>query len=334
MNNGHAGWHETADVNAGANTGGSIMTVGLCRGTASAKASSHAFTLVELLVVIAIIALLISILLPSLGQVRDQARSTVCKSLLRQYGLGYEMYLNENADWCVDVYMTYDYGRGIVRYMNLETEHDGKVARCPGDQTTETMGRLGRMGDTDLVPYKIRDASGCYYALDVSIGANENSTSASLQPGPGGTYQRWIKRNHLMMDGADPSKTMTYADYQHNRGEEFTSTPGQIAPTVGPGWLGSSGGLNNKMGSLAFRHRGRFNATFLDGHTGEIRCGKRMRDNGHELAAGEDWGTVLVNGNASPCGTYPAHKIFYPFGPTLTGRVTGVHGTMDTWQIH
>jgi prepilin-type N-terminal cleavage/methylation domain-containing protein len=59
------------------------------------KSDKGAFTLVELLVVIAIIALLLSILMPSLNRARENAKKVVCKSNLKQLGLGFNFYAGD-----------------------------------------------------------------------------------------------------------------------------------------------------------------------------------------------------------------------------------------------
>jgi prepilin-type N-terminal cleavage/methylation domain-containing protein/prepilin-type processing-associated H-X9-DG protein len=55
-----------------------------------------AFTLVELLVVIAIIALLMAILMPALQKAREQGKRAVCLTHLRQLGLAWIMYAEDN----------------------------------------------------------------------------------------------------------------------------------------------------------------------------------------------------------------------------------------------
>jgi prepilin-type N-terminal cleavage/methylation domain-containing protein/prepilin-type processing-associated H-X9-DG protein len=55
------------------------------------------FTLIELLVVIAVIGILAALLLTAVSGAREKARSAACKNLLRQIGLGLQMYVQDNG---------------------------------------------------------------------------------------------------------------------------------------------------------------------------------------------------------------------------------------------
>lgn len=72
-----------------------------------------AFTLIEILVVASIISLLIAILLPSLARSRENTRSVICRSNLKQWG---------NAMW-----MYVDANRGMLPYENRGQEADGHI---------------------------------------------------------------------------------------------------------------------------------------------------------------------------------------------------------------
>ncbi len=64
--------------------------------TKSLLKSLTGFTLIELLVVISIIAILMAIMMPALRMAREQARTVVCKSNMRQLGIGIMNYAESN----------------------------------------------------------------------------------------------------------------------------------------------------------------------------------------------------------------------------------------------
>ncbi len=230
--------------------------------------TSRGFSLIELLVVVAIIALLVTILLPSLNQANQQARQVTCQSNVRQLALANIGYALENTGYLVPAAKDIHLSSGGHHRWHGYREHfddafdplrgplagylaDGKVKQCPTATDLYT---------SDIWNSSYEKGNGGYGYNAVYLGSQ--NWRAGLPSAPAN------ERTTQLTQIGDPVDTLMFADAAilHQVGPttqiieySFAQAPyhlinGQIVMSL------------TARPSLHFRHQGRNNIAWADGH--------------------------------------------------------------------
>ena len=208
------------------------------------------FTLVELLVVIGIIALLLAILLPTLSSVRQAGRGTACLSNLKQMATALTQYAVDHQTQLPPAYMSQTFG---------DTTHlrtwDTTTIRRSGLVEDVVPGTLWQSTDPSAVQQCPEFSGRANWQQDGFTGYNYNTTYL----GVGGVR---------LARARSPAETAAFGDGQFAGGaNKFMRAPRHHNLD---GTLTSEGVTSLRLGGMqGFRHRGRTNAAWLDGHASQ-----------------------------------------------------------------
>lgn len=156
------------------------------------------FTLIELLVVIAIIAILAAILFPVFAKAREAARKATCQTHLKEVGLAFKMYMDENFDTVPAPLGANRTSSGYMDNFLYPFIKNKQIKDCPSDTaaTASTVSYYIRGAiDSGGVPWRETDFNWPAEQMVMYERGSFHWGSATIAPAAGET------RNMFFLDG-------------------------------------------------------------------------------------------------------------------------------------